>query len=437
MTQTTPSTTSPSTTTPHTAGDTSIFEARESSVRSYCRQWPVVFTTARGAEQHTETGETYLDFFAGAGALNYGHNDPALKGALMEHLSQDVVIHSMDMHTPAKRRFLEALTRTVLEPRGMDHKVLFPGPTGTNTVEAALKAVRKATGRTEVVSFTNGFHGMTLGSLSVTANKMKRAGAGVPLTDVTQVAYDGHEGAASADLADLEALDAAWAQAGDDLPAGAIVELVQGEGGLNAASMEWVKQLAEVCAQHDVKLIVDDVQAGCGRTGTFFSFEPAGITPDVVCLSKSLSGLGLPLAVTLVRPELDQWEPGEHNGTFRGFTPAFVTAAAALETYWSDDAFAAGVRATAERLHAGLAELAGKASGEAEVRGRGLMCGIAFADTEAAEKIAAAAFERGLMVETSGPASEVVKLLPPLNVTDEQVDRALAVLAESVAAVGA
>ncbi|WP_462417096.1 diaminobutyrate--2-oxoglutarate transaminase [Kytococcus sp. Marseille-QA3725] len=416
-------------------GDTSIFEARESSVRSYCRQWPVVFTTARGAEQHTETGETYLDFFAGAGALNYGHNNPAIKGALMEHLAQDVVIHSMDMHTPAKRRFLEALTTNVLEPRGMDHKVLFPGPTGTNTVEAALKAVRKATGRSEVVAFTNGFHGMTLGALSVTANKMKRAGAGVPLTDVTQVAYDGH--APEADLVDLDALDAQWEKAGGDLPAGAIVELVQGEGGLNAASMDWVKKLAEVCAKHDVKLIVDDVQAGCGRTGTFFSFEPAGITPDVVCLSKSLSGLGLPLSITLVRPELDDWTPGEHNGTFRGFTPAFVTAAAAIENYWADDAFGAEVRARAERLHAGLADIVEKASGEAEVRGRGLMCGIAFADTEAAEKIAAAAFEKGLMVETSGPDSEVVKLLPPLTVTDDEIDRAVAVLAEAVATVGA
>ncbi|ACV06965.1 diaminobutyrate--2-oxoglutarate transaminase [Kytococcus sedentarius] len=424
--------------TEHRDGDTSIFGARESSVRSYCRQWPVVFTTARGAHQQTETGEEYLDFFAGAGALNYGHNNPAIKGAMMDHLAQDVVIHSMDMHTPAKRHFLEVLTSHVLEPRGMDHKVLMPGPTGTNTVEAALKAVRKATGRSEVVAFTNGFHGMTLGSLSVTANKMKRAGAGVPLTDTQQVAYDSHTPSDGDDLVDLDQLDAQWAAAStEDLPAGAIVELVQGEGGLNAASMEWVKKLADLCAKHDVKLIVDDVQAGCGRTGTFFSFEPAGITPDVVCLSKSLSGLGLPFAITLIRPELDQWTPGEHNGTFRGFTPAFVTAAAAIENYWADDAFGAEVRAKAERLHEGLATIAANASGSAEVRGRGLMCGIAFEDPEAAGKIAAAAFERHLMVETSGPSDEVVKLLPPLTVTDEEIDEALRILTESVAAVGA
>lgn len=420
-------------TTENQPGDSAIFEARESSVRSYCRQWPKVFTTASGARQQTETGESYLDFFAGAGALNYGHNNPTLKTALMDHLAEDVVIHSMDMHTPAKRRFLTALTEQVLEPRGMDHKVLFPGPTGTNTVEAALKAVRKATGRTEVVAFTNGFHGMTLGALSATANQMKRAGAGVPLTGVTRAAYEGHSGQA----ADLQALDAQWAEAGEDRPAGVIVELVQGEGGLNAASTEWVQQLAELCTKHDVKLIVDDVQAGCGRTGTFFSFEPAGITPDVVCLSKSLSGLGLPLAVTLIRPELDLWQPGEHNGTFRGFTPAFVTAAAALETYWADDAFATEVQARAERLRAGLAELVEAASGEAAIRGRGLMTGIVFADTEAAEKIAAAAFERGLMVETSGPESEVVKLLPPLTVTDEEIDEALRILRESIVAIGA
>ena len=183
-----------------------IFETRESEVRSYSRGWPAIFTKAKGAWLTDRDGKQYLDFFAGAGALNYGHNNPAIKGAMMDHLAQDVVIHSMDMHTPAKRHFLEVLTSHVLEPRGMDHKVLMPGPTGTNTVEAALKAVRKATGRSEVVAFTNGFHGMTLGSLSVTANKMKRAGAGVPLTDTQQVAYDSHTPSAGDDVVDLDQL---------------------------------------------------------------------------------------------------------------------------------------------------------------------------------------------------------------------------------------
>src|SRR5690606_4595019 len=189
-------------------------------------------------------------------------------------------------------------------------------------------------------SFTNAFHGMTLGALSVTGNSMKRAGAGVPLVHSTPMPYDNYFGGVTEDFQWFEkVLDDEGS--GLNRPAAVIVETVQGEGGLNVARAEWLRALAELCHTRDILLIVDDVQMGCGRTGAFFSFEEAGITPDIVTLSKSISGYGLPMALTLFRRELDVWAPGEHNGTFRGHNPAFVTATAALKTYWQDDSFTA------------------------------------------------------------------------------------------------
>ncbi len=188
--------------------------------------------------------------------------------------------------------------------------------------------------------------------------------------------------------------------------------------------------LSELCRQHDILLIVDDVQAGCGRTGTFFSFEDAGITPDIVCLSKSISGFGLPLALTLFKPDLDIWKPGEHNGTFRGHNPAFVTGTAALEHYWHDDTFELKVAGLAAQLHEGLARLAAGVEG-ATVRGRGLLAGVCYPSPETAEKIAAESFARGLLVETSGPQGEVLKTMPALTISPADLHRGLNILAEA------
>ncbi|HET8718970.1 MAG TPA: diaminobutyrate--2-oxoglutarate transaminase [Nocardioidaceae bacterium] len=416
-------------TTPDTSTSTSVFDSLESEVRSYCRTWPAVFSRARGSHLHTEDGRTYLDFFSGAGALNYGHNHPELIEALVEYLRSEGVVHSLDMHTPAKRTFLQRFHELILEPRGLDYKVMFPGPTGTNSVEAALKLARKVTGREHVLSFTNAFHGMTLGSLAVTGNSMKRKGAGIPLTNSSKIPYDDYFSGATEDFLWLERV-LQDSGSGVDKPAAIIVETVQGEGGLNAARAEWLHALAELCRRHEILLIVDDVQAGCGRTGTFFSFEEAGIVPDIVCLSKSISGSGLPMALTLLRPELDTWEPGEHNGTFRGNNPAFVTGAAALELFWSDDVFAKQLQGTIETLHEGLRRIATKADGAA-VRGRGLLAGVAFRDESVAGRIAAEAFDRGLLVETSGPESEVVKVMPALTIDAEDLARGIAILEES------
>ena len=415
--------------------ETTVFDDIESEVRSYCRSWPVVFDTARGSRITDIDGNSYLDFFAGAGALNYGHNPPELKAPLLEYLARDGVTHGLDMYTVAKAEFLRTFEDVVLKPRGLDYKVQFPGPTGANSVESALKLARKITGRESMINFTNAFHGMTLGALSVTGNSMKRGGAGIPLVHATPMPFDNYFDGTVPDFLWFEKL---LTDAGSSLnePAGVIVETVQGEGGINPARIEWLQGLAELCRRHDILLIVDDVQMGVGRTGPFFSFEAAGIQPDIVCLSKSISGYGLPMALTLMKPELDQWGPGEHNGTFRGHNPAFVTATAALREFWTDDTLERSTIAKGERVGAALAELAASSdSVELTPKGRGLARGLSFSQPELAAKSGAAAFERGLLVETSGPSDEVMKLMPPLTICDAELDEGLAVVSDAVRAV--
>jgi diaminobutyrate-2-oxoglutarate transaminase len=412
-----------------------IIERYESQVRSYSRGFPVVFTTAKGAILKDRDGNSYIDFFAGAGALNYGHNDDALKEKLIEYIAGDNITHSLDMKSEARERFLKAFHDIILEPRGMDYKVMFPGPTGTNCVEAALKLARKITGRRTIVSFTNAFHGMTLGSLAATGNAFKRKGAGTSLGDTVFMPFDGFMGEGVDTLDYFERmLDGSSSGLGH--PAAVIAEPVQGEGGINAASMEWLKRLQAICRARDIKLILDDVQAGCGRTGTFFSFEPAGVDPDFICLSKSIGGYGMPMAITLIKPEYDKFAPGEHNGTFRGNNPAFVTAAAALETYWRDDKLAASVREKGKAITRRLQEMAdAHPELKPEVRGRGFMQGLAMQVDGAAEEVSAEAFKRGLIMETSGAKDEVAKLLPPLILSEEEMHKGLDIMAEAVAVV--
>jgi len=409
-----------------------IFENRESAVRSYCRVWPKIFDRAAGSWLYDEGGRAYLDFFTGASALNYGHNNPAIKRALLDYLAGDRVIHSLDMYTVAKRDFLTAFDELILQPRELNYRVQFPGPAGTNAVEAALKLARKTTGRTEVISFTGAFHGMTLGALAVTRNSFHRGGAGVPLTHAIPVPFGCRLDGDAPGSPGIERL-LQDSDAGLDQVAAVIVETVQGEGGINVASVEWLSDLAELCQRRGILLIVDDVQMGCGRTGPFFSFETAGIKPDIVCLSKSISGYGLPLALTLIRPDLDVWKPGEHNGTFRGINPAFVTGAAALHLYWRDKVLEDGTLAKGQRVAAALTAITRSVPGTPmQPRGRGLARGLAFENGELARKVSSAAFERGLLVETAGPKDEVIKLLPPLTATDTEIDQGLALLADAV-----
>jgi diaminobutyrate-2-oxoglutarate transaminase len=220
---------------------------------------------------------------------------------------------------------------------------------------------------------------------------------------------------------------------GLDHPAAVIVETIQGEGGINVASKEWLRSLEEVCSKHDILLIVDDIQVGCGRTGTFFSFEEAGISPDIITLSKSLSGYGLPMAVVLMKPQLDFWKPGEHNGTFRGNNLAFVTARAAIEEYWKDDSFSRDVTRKGQVAREHLDRLVDlDETGTLSARGRGMVQALDCGSGEIASRISALAFEKGLIIETSGSDDQVLKILAPLTITDEELEKGLAIFDESV-----
>jgi diaminobutyrate-2-oxoglutarate transaminase len=405
-----------------------VFERLESEVRGYCRSFPAVFTRARGARLFDANDRGYVDFFSGAGALNYGHNNERLKRELLGYIAADGIVHGLDMATTAKAEFLEALEACILEPRGLEYRVQFPGPTGTNAVEAALKLARKVTGRNTIVSFTNAFHGMTLGSLAVTGNDFKRRGAGIALVLGDTMPYSGYLGD---DVDTLDYFEAFVSDHGSgvDVPAAVIVETVQAEGGINVASDAWLRRLEQICRTYGIVLIVDDIQVGCGRTGPFFSFERAGIVPDLVCLSKSLSGYGLPLSVVLIRPDLDAWEPGEHNGTFRGNNPAFVTARATFETYWRDPALSRHVDSAGASVRARLEAIAETHPWlAAEVRGRGLIQGIACDDAEVSGEICRRSFERGLIMETAGPAGNVAKVMPPLTIDEPALKEGLEIL---------
>jgi len=405
----------------------------ESEVRSYCRSFPAVFDYGEGSHLYTDSGDKYLDFLSGAGALNYGHNHPKLREPLIKYIEKGGITHGLDMATSAKAEFIERFDAIVLKPRGLDYKIQFPGPTGTNSVESALKLARKVTGRDKILSFTNAFHGMTLGSLSISGNNFKRDGAGVALTHTVCMPYDGYFGDETDTINYMDQL-LSDGGSGIDLPAAAIVETIQAESGVNVAHFSWLRELERLCRKYEMLLIVDDIQVGCGRTGPFFSFEPVGIEPDLICLSKSISGYGLPMALTLIKPELDQWQPGEHNGTFRGHNLAFVTATEAL-SFWETAALEDKVKQKGQRVRDFFQGLKSRhPEVDLEIRGRGLIQGIDFPEAGTAEAVSRAAFHRGLVAETSGAESQVVKIMPPLTIDTTELDHGLEILEDAVLA---
>ncbi len=406
-----------------------IFQDYESEVQSYSRSFPVVFTKAQGCKLFDTEGKEYIDFLAGAGSLNYGHNNPVLKETLIEYIQQDGITHGLDMHTQSKAEFLETFRDLILKPRGLDHKVMFTGPTGANSVEAAMKLARKVTGRHNIVAFTNGFHGCTLGALAATGNQHHRNGAGQALSGVTRLPYDGYLGDNFNTLELFEKM-LKDKSSGLDAPAAVIVEIVQGEGGLNTASGEWLQQLSRICQQHGILFIADDIQAGCGRTGSFFSFDIFNIKPDIITLSKSLSGFGLPFAITIFDRKLDIWKPGEHNGTFRGNNHAFITATKALKTYWGDDTFISHIHSRSEQLKQVLNNICDKYP-ELYRKGRGLMQGISCPSGDVADAITSDCFANKLIIETSGPEGEVVKCFPPLTISEQELAEGLNILEQA------
>jgi len=401
----------------------------ESNIRGYVKSFPTVFESAKGSWLTDNKGQRYLDFFAGAGTLNYGHNNPNVKKAILSYIEKDGVLHGLDTATVAKIELIEAIDEILLKPRNLDYKIQFTGPTGTNAVEAAIKLARKSKQRSHVVAFTNAYHGHSLGSLALTGNQYYHDISYGSHNNVTHLPFDGYLG--NFDTSSLLKKMLEDGSSGLPLPAAVILETVQGEGGVNVASYDWIRRIAAICKAHDVLLIIDDVQVGNGRTGTFFSFEKAGIVPDMVCLSKAIGG-GLPMSLVLIRRECDTWKSGEHTGTFRGNNLAFVAARQLLE-YWRDDQLNQQIDSHGVTIERELQRMLQRFSSTCSaVRGRGMIWGLEFENAELAGRVCRQAFNNGLMVETSGARDQVVKLLPPLTISCEDLSYGLQILTDAI-----
>ena len=409
--------------------NTSTFETYESEVRSYCRHFPKVFTNAVGATLTDEDGNNYIDFFCGAGAVNYGHNNPYIIGKMIEYLQHGGILHALDMHTVAKRTFLTDFENRILKPRGLDYKVMFPAPTGTNAVESAFKLARKVKGRQTIFAFQGAFHGMSLGALAATSHSYPRAASGTPLLGITFMPFPYGFNKSFDTIGYIENV-ITDDHSGSELPAAIVVETVQAEGGIIPVDVEWLRRLRELCDRHDILLIVDDIQIGCGRTGEFFSFEKAGIVPDMVTLSKSIGGMGMPLAIVLLKEELDKWKPGEHNGTFRGNQLSFIAGKASFEWLLKNDV-EAETRRKGEIVREFLTKEVISLDSRLELRGMGLIWGIDFGkiNPELSEQIIEKCFEQNLICECAGRNGAVLKIMPPLVIDDELLMKGLEIIA--------
>ena len=410
----------------------SIIEENESQVRSYCRKYPVVFTTAKNSMIYDEDGNAYVDFLAGCGALNYGHNNGEIKGEVIDYILKDNITHAMDMYTAAKGAFIKTFKEKILDPKDLNYKIMFCGSTGTNAVEAALKLCRKNKKRSNVIAFMGAFHGMTLGSLALTTDRTSRDGAGVSLDNVTFVPYETTmDGFDSLRYLETVIKDD---HSGIEKPAAIFLETVQAEGGINVASVEWLKGVEKICRENDILLVADEIQVGCSRTGTFFSFERAGIKPDMVTLSKSIGGYGFPMSLLLIRDDLDIWKPAEHNGTFRGNQIAFVAARKAIEynvEHEIDKQVMEKGALVKEYIEKEILPLSDKIF----FRGIGLIWGIDFSkfdDPELSHRIADKCFEKGLIIERAGRGDTVLKILPPLTIFDYELFKGLDIIRESI-----
>src|SRR5882757_4360565 len=418
-------------------------EQRESNARVYPRHFPFAVAEAAGSFVRDLDGNVFIDFLAGAGVLSFGHNHPELVAAATKQMG--VFTHGLDMASPAKDAFTEA--QLSMLPAGMRDrvKIQFCGPTGANAVDAAIKLVKTATGRGDIVAFQGGFHGSSHVGMALTGNLSQKGpiANGMPGVHFFPFASGG-SCPAGADPVSWDANCAAFLEyaltdpnGGIPLPAAVIMEMVQGEGGVNPATREFVQRVRRLTRELGVVLIVDEVQTGCGRTGSWFAFEQYDIEPDVVVASKALSGMGLPVAIILYGRELDVWKPGAHSGTFRGNQLAFAAGVKAVEMFRRDDILG-NVRARGEQISRRLAPLCSH-PGVVEVRGRGLMWGIELrapgdgrSAGEFAEQVQARALRNGLILELGGRDDRVVRMLPPLNVTEQVVDVALTILLDAI-----
>ena len=410
----------------------SIFGEVESQVRSYCRKFPVEFSKARNSELFAKDGTRYIDFLDVAGSMNYGHNNPYIKKAVMDYLADDTIINALDLYTEAKAAFLDTMEKQIFKPRDLNYKVMCCGPTGTNAIEAALKLARKNKKRTNIFAFSGAFHGMSLGSLAMTTDQTSRDGAGVPLNNVTFVPYENKRVDSIEYIRHILEDD----HSGVALPAAIFVETTQAEGGINVSSVEWLKELRAICDEYDILLVVDDIQVGNGRTGYFFSFERAGIVPDMVVLSKSISGFGTPMALLLMKPGLDIFRPAEHNGTFRGNQLSFVGGKAGIE-FFNEHHIGEEVQRKAKIIDDFVKNEILPIDSRLSYRGIGLIWGIDFMKIDAKKALdcSHACFDKGLVIELAGRHDSVLKLMPALTIEDDVLKEGLDIIKEAVVSV--
>lgn len=424
---------------------------RESNARSYPRRFPLALKTAKGCTVTDVEGRSYLDCLAGAGTLALGHNHPEVIATLTDVLSSGLPLHTLDLTTPVKDGFVSELFDTLPEELRREAKIQFCSPSGSDAVEAAIKLAKTATGRSNVVAFSGAYHGMSQGSMSLMGSLGPKASVGqlVPGTHFFPYPYSyrcpfGRGGEETAQLAG-EYFERALKdpEGGINRPAAVILEAVQGEGGVIPAPVEWLRKVRAVTAELGIPLILDEVQSGVGRTGRFYAFESAGIVPDIVVLSKAIGG-GLPLAVVVYRSELDVWKPGAHAGTFRGNQLAMAAGQKTLDIIVRDGLVARAAEAGL-RLRDHLEAIARQSAYIGEVRGAGLMLGVETIDptgyrdssgrlpasTEAAAAVQAEAFRQGLILETGGRFGSVLRLLPPLIISNAEIDRVADILASA------
>ncbi|TBU85681.1 aspartate aminotransferase family protein [Phytopseudomonas dryadis] len=428
---------------------------QESNARSYPRRIPLVLKRGRGIHVEDVEGRVFIDCLAGAGTLALGHNHPAVIAAIRQVLDDELPLHTLDLSTPVKDRFVQDLFAVLPPAFASQAKIQFTGPTGTDAVEAALKLVRIATGRSTVLAFQGGYHGMSQGALSLMGNLKAKTPLGSLLSHGVQFLpfpYDyrcpfglGGERAVEVNLRYLDNL-LSDPESGVQLPAGVILEVVQGEGGVIPAADTWLRGVREITARAGVPLIIDEIQTGFGRTGKLFAFEHASIVPDVVVLSKAIGG-SLPLSVMVYRDWLDSWQPGAHAGTFRGNQMAMAAGSAVIRHIEAEN-LVAHAAAMGQRLREQLLELRVRLPQLGDVRGRGLMLGVEVvdpsgladslghppADGSLASRIQRECLKRGLILELGGRHGSVVRFLPPLIITAEQIDQVARIFAKAVQA---
>ncbi|HLN65296.1 MAG TPA: diaminobutyrate--2-oxoglutarate transaminase [Symbiobacteriaceae bacterium] len=426
----------------------------ESNARTYPRHIPLAVVKADGIHVWDADHRVYIDCLAGAGTLALGHNHPVVIEAIRDVLQSGQPLHTLDLMTPAKDKFVDELFASLPPAFARNARIQFCGPSGADAVEAALKLVKTVTKRRTILAFQGAYHGMTHGALSVTGSAGVKQKIANLMPDVHFLPFPyayrcpfGVGGEATHQISSRyieRVLDDP--ESGITPPAGMILEVVQGEGGSIPAPDEWVREMRRITRARDIPLIVDEIQAGLCRTGTFFAFERSGITPDVILISKAIGG-GLPLSVMVYKGDLDLWDPGAHVGTFRGNVLAMAAGTASLRLM-REQGLARHASDMGEQFLRGLSEVARGTHCIGEIRGRGLMIGVEIVDKQGqpdlvgtypahphlAQRIHLECLKRGLIIELGGRHGSVTRFLPPLIITADQVDTVTAIFGDAVRA---